>query len=122
MSTVLIVDDVRTDRELLGKMVAATGNEPAYASNGEEAVAKAREVRPALVLLDVVMPGLDGFGACRRLKREPETASIPVVLITHKNSETDQFWGRKQGADDYIVKPFTADQIRQVIKRFAPST
>ena len=120
MSTVLIVDDVRTDRELLGKMVAATGNEPAYASNGEEAVAKAREVKPALVLLDVVMPGLDGFGACRRLKREPETASIPVVLITHKNSETDQFWGRKQGADDYIVKPFTADQIRQVIKRFAP--
>lgn len=121
MSTVLIVDDVRTDRELLGKMVAATGNEPAYASNGEEAVAKARQVKPALVLLDVVMPGLDGFGACRRLKREPETSAIPVVLITHKNSETDQFWGRKQGADDYIVKPFTADQIKQVIKRFAPS-
>ncbi len=118
MSTVLIVDDVRTDRELLGRLVTASGNLPAYAANGEEALVKAREVKPALVLLDVVMPGLDGFGTCRRLKREPETAGIPVVLITHKGSETDQFWGRKQGADDYLVKPVTPDQIMQLLKRF----
>ena len=120
MSTVLIVDDVRTDREVLGRMVEATGNTAVFATNGEEALTQAREVRPALVLMDVVMPGLDGFGACRRLKKEPETAQIPVVLITHKSSETDQFWGRKQGADDYLIKPYTADQIKQVIKKFAP--
>ena len=120
MSTVLIVDDVRTDRELLGKVVTACGSQPVFASNGEEAVTRAKEVKPALVLMDVVMPGLDGFGACRRLKRQPETASIPVVLITSKGSETDQFWGRKQGADDYLVKPYTADQIKQLIKRFLP--
>lgn len=119
MSTVLIVDDVRTDRELLGRLVTASGNQPAYAANGEEALAKAREVKPALVLLDVVMPGLDGFGTCRRLKRTPETALIPVVLITHKSSETDQFWGRKQGADDYLVKPYTTEQIMTLIKKFA---
>jgi twitching motility two-component system response regulator PilH len=120
MSTVLIVDDVRTDRELLGKLVESTGNQAAFAVNGEDAVLKARSVRPALVLMDVVMPGLDGFGACRRLKKEPETAQIPVVLITAKGSETDQFWGRKQGADDYLIKPYTPEQIKAVIKKFAP--
>ena len=119
MSTVLIVDDIRSDRELVGKIVTAAGHVAEYAVDGEEAVAKARALHPALVLLDVVMPKLDGFGACRRLKREPETAGIPVVLVTAKSSETDQFWGRKQGADDYIVKPFTPEQIRQLILRFA---
>ncbi len=118
MSTVLIVDDVRTDRELLGRMVEATGNKPEFASTGEEALEKARSVKPMLVLMDVVMPGLDGFGACRRLKKEPETAQIPVVLITAKGSETDQFWGRKQGADDYLIKPYTPEQIKAVIKKF----
>lgn len=119
MSTVLIVDDVRTDREVLGRMVEATGNTVAYAANGEEALTQARAVKPVLVLMDVVMPGLDGFGACRRLKKEPETAQIPVVLITHKSSETDEFWGRKQGADDYVVKPYSTERIRQVIEKFA---
>lgn len=120
MSTVLIVDDQRTERELLGKVVAAMGHEAIYANDGGEAFTKASQVKPALVLMDVVMPGIDGFSACRKLKREPATAGIPVVLITLKSSETDLFWGRKQGADDYIVKPYTPDQIRQVIKRFAP--
>jgi twitching motility two-component system response regulator PilH len=120
MSTVLIVDDVRTDREVLGRMVEASGNKVVFATNGEEALTQARSLLPALVLMDVVMPGLDGFGACRRLKKDPATARIPVVLITHKSSETDQFWGRKQGADDYLIKPYTAEQIRSVIKRFAP--
>ena len=120
MSTVLIVDDLQSERELLGKVVLASGNQPAYAADGEEALAKAKEVKPALILLDVVMPRLDGFSACRRLKRDAATASIPVVLITRKGTETDRFWGQKQGADDHIVKPFSAEQIRQVIKRFAP--
>ena len=120
MRTILIVDDVRTDREVLGRMVEATGSKVVYAANGEEALVQARAVKPALVLMDVVMPGLDGFGACRRLKKEPETAQIPVVLITHKGSETDQFWGRKQGADDYVVKPYTSERIRQVIQKFSP--
>jgi len=118
MSTVLIVDDVRTDREVLARMVEATGNKVIFATNGEEALTQARALLPALVLMDVVMPGLDGFGACRRMKKEPETAKIPVVLITYKSSETDQFWGRKQGADDYLTKPYNADQIKRVIKRF----
>jgi twitching motility two-component system response regulator PilH len=118
MSTVLIVDDVKSDRELIGKVVSATGNQPAYASDGNEAVAKALELRPALVLMDVVMPGLDGYGACRRLKKEPITAAIPVVFITGKITESDRFWGRKQGADEYITKPFTPERLRQVILQY----
>ncbi len=120
MGTVLIVDDVRSDRELLGKLVEAIGHTVAYAGTGEEAVTKARAMKPVLVLLDVVMPGLDGFGACRRLKKEAETAAIPIVLITAKSGESDAFWGRKQGADDYIVKPYSPDRIRQVIRKYAP--
>ena len=120
MSTVLIVDDVQTERDLLGKVVLATGNQPAYAINGEEALKKVGQVKPALILLDVVMPGMDGFNACRQLKRNADTAAIPVVLITHKGSESDVFWGKKQGADDYIIKPFTPERIKEVIRRFAP--
>lgn len=120
MSTVLIVDDMQTDRDLLGKVVIATGNQPAYAVNGEDAIRKATEVKPSLILLDVVMPGLDGFSACRQLKRNAETATIPVVLITLKGSESDVFWGKKQGADDHITKPFTPERIKEVIRRFTP--
>ena len=120
MSTVLIVDDMQTDRDLLGKVVLASGNQPAYAANGEEALRKAAEVKPSLILLDVVMPGLDGFSACRQLKRNAETAAIPVVLITLKGSQSDVFWGQKQGADGHITKPFTPERIREVIRRFAP--
>lgn len=120
MSTVLIVDDMQTDRDLLGKVVIATGNQPAYAVSGEEALRKAAEVKPSLILLDVVMPGLDGFSACRQLKRNAVTAAIPVVLITLKGSESDVFWGKKQGADDHITKPFTPERIKEVIRRFTP--
>lgn len=120
MSTVLIVDDSRTERELLGKVVSAAGHTPVFAVSGEEGLTKAKAVKPALVLMDVVMPGMDGFNACRRLKKEAETAAIPVVIITSKGTESDLFWGRKQGADDYVVKPFAPDRIKQILKKFLP--
>ena len=119
MSTILIVDDLQTEREWLGRMVLATGNKPEFANDGEEALSKARTVKPALILLDVVMPKLDGFSACRRLKNEPETAGIPVVLITLKGSPSDLFWGKQQGADDHLVKPLDPTRIKQVISRYA---
>jgi twitching motility two-component system response regulator PilH len=118
MATILIVDDVTTNRDLLGKLVSSLGHTPIYGVSGEEAVAKAAAVKPALIFLDVVMPGLDGFGACRRIKKDPTTAGIPVVLVTQKTSESDRFWGKKQGADDHLAKPWTADQIKAMIGRF----
>jgi twitching motility two-component system response regulator PilH len=115
---ILVVDDVQTDRELIGKVVSSTGNTPEYAVDGEEAVDRAKATKPALILLDVVMPKQDGFATCRKLKKDPETSSIPVVLVTSKNTDTDRFWGEKQGADGYIVKPFSPDDLTKVIKKF----
>jgi twitching motility two-component system response regulator PilH len=115
---ILVVDDVQTDRELIGKVVSGMGNTPEYATDGEEAVTKAKATKPALILLDVVMPKQDGFATCRKLKKDPDTASIPVVLVTSKNTDTDKFWGEKQGADGYIVKPFSPDELSTVIRKF----
>jgi twitching motility two-component system response regulator PilH len=118
MSVVLVVDDVKTDRELMGRVVSAAGHRAEYAESGDEAVKKAKTLKPALILLDVVMPGTDGFAACRALHKDPDTSSIPVVLVTQKATEADQFWGKKQGCADYVTKPFTPEQMTQVIRRF----
>lgn len=118
MKTVLIVDDVQTDRELAAKVVRATGHQVEFANDGADGVARAKAVKPALILLDVVMPGMDGFAACRQLKKDPETAGIPIVLLTTKGTEADKFWGQKQGADDHVAKPYTADSLGTVLRRF----
>src|SRR4051794_32206331 len=118
MVKILIVDDVHTDREILGKVVTQAGHSPIYAEDGERAVAAAREVQPALILLDVVMPGMDGFKVCRTLKGDPTTAKIPIVLVTTKGGDSDRFWGSKQGAEDLVAKPYTAESMQAVIRRF----
>jgi twitching motility two-component system response regulator PilH len=120
MATILIVDDLLTDRELLGKVVTSVGHQPQFASDGEDAIARMPTLRPALVLMDVVMPRMDGFNACRKIKKTPELATTPVVLITQKNGDSDRFWGKKQGADDYLVKPYTPDQVKTMIRKFVP--
>jgi twitching motility two-component system response regulator PilH len=118
MPTILVVDDVQTDRELIGKVVSSTGHHPEYAADGDEALVKARALKPALILLDVVMPKQDGFATCRSLKKDPLTSEIPVVFVTQKSTETDRFWGEKQGAAAFIAKPFTPDEMAGVIRRF----
>jgi twitching motility two-component system response regulator PilH len=120
MQNVLIVDDVKTDRELMGKVVAAAGHIPVYATDGDEALAAAKQANPALIFLDVVMPRVNGFNACRLLKQDPATSAIPVVLVTSKNAESDKFWGKKQGADDHVGKPFSPDSLTAILKRFVP--
>ena len=118
MATILIVDDVKTDREILGKIVAAAGHRAEYAVDGNEGITKAKTLKPALILLDVVMPNLNGFEACRKLKGDPDTSGIPVVLVTSKGGDSDKFWGKKQGANDHVVKPFTAESLSAVIGRY----
>lgn len=118
MATILIIDDVQTDRELLGKVVSSAGHVPVYASDGDQALPKAKETKPALIFLDVVMPGTNGFQTCRKLKQDPETKSIPVILVTSKDAESDRFWGQKQGADQHVAKPFSKDTILDSLKRF----
>jgi twitching motility two-component system response regulator PilH len=119
MAQILIVDDQRTDRELAGRVVTAAGHQPVYLDDGVHAVDEALKVKPVMILMDVVMPGMNGFNACRALKQNPGTSHIPVVLITSKSAESDKFWGKKQGADDHLVKPFTTEALTAVITRFA---
>lgn len=119
MKTILVVDDVETDRLLVGRVVESTGHQAIYAANGKEAEAKARAASPSLILMDVVMPEQDGFKTTRALKSRPETASIPIVLVTTKSTESDRFWGKRQGADDHLAKPFTPEMLLSVIRRYA---
>jgi twitching motility two-component system response regulator PilH len=118
MQNILIVDDVQTDRELLGAVVARAGHHPVYSSDGVQAIEMAKQTQPALIFLDVVMPSQDGFKTCRLLKNDPQTAHIPVVLVTSKKADSDKFWGKKQGADDHVGKPYTPEQMTAIIQRY----
>jgi twitching motility two-component system response regulator PilH len=119
MKTVLIVDDVQTDRELMGRVVNSCGYKAEYATDGTDALPTAKAVKPSLILLDVVMPKMDGYAACRQLKADNETSAIPVVLVTSKSAESDRFWGKRQGANDQLGKPFTPEKLAEVVKKYA---
>lgn len=117
MATILIIDDSKSEATLMQRVAESLGHSTVYADDGKSGVERATSVKPNLVLLDIVMPGQDGFTTCRQLKKNPETSSIPVVLVSSKNGESDKFWGMKQGATDYVTKPFTPDSLAGVIKR-----
>jgi twitching motility two-component system response regulator PilH len=102
---ILVVDDSATERHILGEILTRQGFEVSFAESGEIGVAKARQDKPDLVVMDVVMPGLNGFQATRAISKDPDTAQIPVLLCTTKDQETDKIWGMRQGARDYLVKP-----------------
>ena len=107
MALVLIVDDSPTEVHVLGGYLKKHGFEIATAADGREGIDRARELKPDLVLMDVVMPGMNGFQATRQMSKDPEIASIPVIMVTTKGLETDKIWGMRQGAKDYLVKPVT---------------
>ncbi|MCD7099753.1 twitching motility response regulator PilH [Stenotrophomonas sp. MMGLT7] len=117
MARILIVDD--SPSQLLGiqRIVEKLGHETITAADGAAGVEAARASLPDLVLMDVVMPNLNGFQATRTLKREPATQDIPVVLVTTKDQDTDRMWGMRQGARAYITKPFSEDELSEVIER-----
>jgi twitching motility two-component system response regulator PilH len=105
MALIMIVDDSPTEVHVFRKAFEKHGFETVVASDGEECINLAREMQPDLILMDVVMPGTNGFEATRTLTRDPKTREIPVVMISGKNQETDRIWGMRQGAADYLVKP-----------------
>jgi twitching motility two-component system response regulator PilH len=106
---ILIVDDSPTERFFLADLLAKRGYRVVTAQNGDEALQKIRAERPALVVMDVVMPGSSGFQVTRALNRDPDTQSIPVILCTSKATETDRIWGLRQGAREYVTKPVDAE-------------
>ncbi len=112
---ILIVDDSPTDRQFLSEMLLKSGFNVVTAESAEDAMKKLQQSRPDLVLMDVVLPGQNGFQATRTLARDEATKSIPVILCTSKGQETDKVWGMRQGARDYIVKPVNqADLLAKI--------
>lgn len=113
--TILVVDDSPTDRQHLTELLAGSGYQVSTADTAEDAMAKVRQSQPDLVLMDVVMPGQNGFQATRALTRDDTTKHIPVIICTSKSQETDKVWGLRQGAKDYITKPIDrADLLAKI--------
>ena len=110
-ATILIVDDSPTETHILKGIVESGGYKVITAVDGESGVTVAKETKPDLVLMDVVMPGLNGFQATRQLSKAPETQDIPVIVVTTKDQETDRAWGLRQGAKEYVVKPVSAEEL-----------
>lgn len=117
MACILVVDDSPTELYVYQRTLANAGYNVSIATNGEEGIELAKKEQPDLILMDVVMPVLNGFQATRQLKREEETSAIPVVMVTTKDQETDKLWARRQGAEDYLVKPVKEKQMLECIKR-----
>ena len=116
MALVLIVDDSPTEVHVLSGYLNKHGFDTAAAADGREGIEKARELKPDLILMDVVMPGVNGFQATRELARDPGTAGIPIVMVTTKGLQTDKIWGMRQGAVDYLVKPVTEAQLVEKVR------
>jgi twitching motility two-component system response regulator PilH len=115
---ILLVDDSKTELYYLSDVLTKRGFSVRTAENGEEAMRRLGEDKPDLVLMDVVMPGLNGFQLTRAITRDPRFANVPVIMCTSKNQETDKVWGMRQGARDYIVKPVDADELVAKIHAF----
>ncbi len=111
MSLIMIVDDSPTEVHIMKTALEKHGFQTLSASDGNECLTLAREVKPDLIFMDVVMPGLNGFQATRTLSRDPITKSSPIVMVTTKGQETDRIWGMRQGAVDYLVKPVDASDL-----------
>jgi twitching motility two-component system response regulator PilH len=119
MSTVLIVDDSPTEVHVFRGWLEKQGHHVITADNGQSGLDLARQEQPDAIIMDVVMPGMSGFQATRKLSRDADTSEIPVLIVTTKDQETDKIWGMRQGAVDYLVKPITEDQLTGKIKEVA---
>ena len=115
---ILVVDDSKTELHHLSDVLGKRGYTVRTAENGEEAMRRLEEEKPDLILMDVVMPGQNGFQLTRAITRDPRFAGVPVIMCTSKNQETDKVWGLRQGARDYIVKPVNPDELIAKIKAF----
>jgi twitching motility two-component system response regulator PilH len=108
---ILIVDDSPTERYFLSDILIKNGFSVSTAENGEEALTKIKADKPQLILMDVVMPGQNGFQITRAISKDPDTQDVPIIICTSKGQETDRIWGLRQGAKDYIVKPVDPQEL-----------
>ena len=116
IKSILVVDDSPTDLKYLSDILVKNGYKVTTAENAEEALSKVKQINPDLVLMDVVLPGQNGYQATRTLSKDEATKHIPVIMCTTKGQETDKLWGMRQGARDYIVKPASQEDLLAKIK------
>ena len=114
---ILVVDDSPTERHFLNSLLTKQGYQIVLAENGEEAMLKARQEKPDLIIMDVVMPGLNGFQATRAISKDEETRHIPVIVCSSKTQETDKIWGIRQGAKEYLMKPINANELLAKVRK-----
>ncbi|MDJ1181566.1 response regulator transcription factor [Roseofilum casamattae] len=117
MSSVLVVEDSPAQREMITSLLKESGLAVITASDGVEAIENIQDRRPDLVVLDIVMPRMNGYEVCRRIKADPKTQNVPVVMCSSKGEEFDRYWGMKQGADAYIAKPFQPTELVGTVKQ-----
>lgn len=108
---ILVVDDSPTELKMMSEPFISEGYQVFTAVDGEEAIEKASSEKPDLMVLDVIMPKLNGFQVCRKIKTSDELKNIKIILLTSKDQESDKFWGKKQGADAYMTKPFSEEEL-----------
>lgn len=114
-TTILIVDDSPTETQTVTRILEAKGFNVISANNAATGIELARKIMPDLILMDVVMPGMNGFQATRKISRDPELKAIPIIILTTKDQQTDIIWGRRQGAKAYLTKPAEANELLQEI-------
>jgi len=115
MAHILIVDDSPTEQAGLSKMLHKYGHICSFAYTGETGISFAQKIKPDIILMDVVMPETNGFQATRRISRDPETAHIPIIMVSTKGQATDRYWGIRQGAKDYLTKPVSEAALMSAV-------
>lgn len=121
MAHILIIDDSPTDVRVFSTLLEKNGHRVSSAANAEEGIALAKRELPDLILMDVIMPGMNGFQATRSLSRDSDTSGIPIIIITTKSMETDRVWGLRQGAKDFLVKPAGEKELLARIAQLLPA-
>ncbi|MEM9162735.1 MAG: response regulator [Cyanobacteria bacterium P01_F01_bin.4] len=117
MNTVLVVEDSVAQREMITDLLRGSGLDVTVVGDGLEAIEYIQGHPPDLVVLDIVMPRMNGYEVCRRIKSDPVTQNVPVVMCSSKGEEFDRYWGMKQGADAYIAKPFQPTELIGTVKQ-----
>jgi len=116
MSKILVVEDSKTQREMIVNLLRNNHFEIATASNGVDAIAQAELLHPDLVVLDVIMPKMNGYELCRKLRENPATWNINIVICSTKSTKADRYWGFRQGANAYVAKPFLPEDLLDTVK------
>jgi CheY-like chemotaxis protein len=120
MAKVMVVDDAVSELKLIEGILKSAGHQVLCYEDGEQLEQRIADERPDVLLLDIVMPNRNGYEVLRGLRKDERTKDTPVVFVSSKNQESDRVWGKRQGAADYLAKPFTADQLLTMVRQFIP--